>query len=182
MFNDENATEKKGFLGIAGGCFLKVLGFVATVVCLTFVSMCSKTCSRMMVGNQHGQKIESFSYDKTDIDNQLRRVMEHLRKTMPQKLDEVTIARDVDLDDKYFYYIFEIDDTKSELFWGDAQSQKNLHREYFFKVLPNMKVLIECLIETERGLVYRYNLTSSNSIKDFTYSKEELQDMLENIK
>ena len=182
MYNNENQTEKKGFLGKIGGCFIKVVGFVVTVACLTCLSLCSKTCARMMVGNQHGQKIERISSDETDIDNQLRRVMEHIRKTLPQKLDDVTIARDVDLDDKYFYYIYEIDDSKSELFLGDAQSQKNFHREKFLTIMPNIKVLVEQLIKTERGLVYRYNLTSSNSIKDFTYSKEELQGMLEDCK
>ena len=41
-----------------------------------------------------------------------------------------------------------------------------------------MKPFVKRLIETNRGLVYRYNAASSDAVKDFVYSKEDLQNMM----
>ena len=177
IYNNENQPEKKGFGRKIGGCFIKVLGFVATVVCLTCISLCSKTCTRMMINmNQASQKAEYNS--KSTIDKVLKNEMEHVRKNLPYKIDYITVAKDVELDDKYFYYILEIDDTKTDLFSVDIQSQKDFHRKNVLKEFSTMKPFVKRLIETNRGLVYRYNAASSDAVKHFVYSKEDLQNMM----
>ena len=49
------------------------------------------------------------------------------------------------------------------------------------QILPNMKALVKSLIETGRGLVYRYRGTSSGVTRDITYSKNELTNLLSKI-
>lgn len=165
-------------------CYLvKVLNFTVIVV----FGIVLNACSESNPSKQNLQPIQNTEYHqkasgKAEIDARIKRNMERLRKNLPteksERFGEVTIPVDVDMDDKYFYYIDEIDDTKSDFFSYDAQTRKEIHREYLITMLPGMKALVLQLLYTDRGIVFRFVASSSGMVKDIVYSKEELQGML----
>lgn len=165
-------------------CYLvKVLNFTVILVSVIILNACSESNT----SKQNLQPIKNTEYyqkasGRAEIDVRIRRNMERLRKNLPtekaERFGEETIPIDVDMDDNYFYYIDEIDDTKSEFFSYDAQTRKEIHREYLITVIPSMKSLVLQLLYTDRGIVFRFVASSSGMVKDIVYSKEELQGIL----
>lgn len=174
--NEQNTNPGCGF----GGCLGKILGFVLLVICM----MMAKTCGKTMMRSSYKQSANTenvYSSDKDEINTQLNRVMKQLRENLPQRLDPVTIQKDVQMDDSYFYYICDLDDSQMEFANADISVLKNTQTTGLKQILPNMKVLVRILIETNRGLVYRYHGTSSGVTRDIVFSKNELVNMLSNI-
>ncbi len=55
---------------------------------------------------------------------------------------------------------------------------KNTQKKRLKQTILYMKALVKCLVETDRGLVYRYHGTSSGVTRDIAFSKKELTNML----
>lgn len=87
--------------------------------------------------------------------------------------------KDVSMDDKYFYYISDMNDAEYPLSSADITSVKQSYTQLLQTNIPQMKLLIECLIKTNRGLVYRYDGTSSGVSKDVVYSTNELSKLIQ---
>lgn len=172
---EENNNEEKGCLGQLGGCLGKIIGFIILLLVLTFVKICSKSMMRNSM--KYGQT-ETILDNKADIDSQLYSTMVEMRASLPQPLDEKTIMKDVEMDEDYFYYVTDVDDSDYDLSSAEPKAMKTAHREYLKTIVPKMKLLIECLIKTDRGLVYRFCGTSSGISTEITYSTSELQQLL----
>lgn len=83
------------------------------------------------------------------------------------------------MDDKYFYYISDMNDAEYSLSSADMSAVKQSHTQLLQTNIPQMKLLIECLIKTNRGLVYRYDGTSSGVSKEVIYSSNELSKLIQ---
>ena len=167
------------------GYLAKVLHPAVVVFFCVILDACSKSYSSKP-SQQHSLNTEyrQKALGKADIDASLKRSMSKLRRNLPaekiERFGEVTMPIDVNMDDDYFYYIDEIDDAKSRFFSYDAQTRKEIHREYLITMIPSMKALLLQLIDTDRGIVFRFVASSSGAVKDIVYTKEELQGMLAN--
>lgn len=177
---EENKTKESGC--VLGGCLGKVLGFVLMVI----VMMCAKTCGRTMMRSTYKNNTSSVNVNMSDSEKdrltaQLYKVMDELRANLPHQIDPITIQKDVQMDKKNFYYICDLDDSQMDFANADISILKNTQAEGLKQILPNMKVLVKSLIETDRGLVYRYHGTSSGVTRDIAFSKNELTNMLSKI-
>lgn len=178
--SEENKVNESGCA--LGGCLGKILGFVLMVI----IMMCAKTCSKTMMRSAYKNNTSSVNVnmsdnEKEELSSQLYRVMGEIRANLPQQLDPVTTQKDVQMDENYFYYICDLNDSQMEFANADISILKNTQTEGLKQILPNMKVLVKSLIETDRGLVYRYHGTSSGITRDITYSKNELTNLLSKI-
>lgn len=172
---EENNNQGKGCLAIFGGCLGKIIGFI-----LLFLVMAgAKSCSRSMMRNrlQYGET-QSIDGSKEEIDRLLFKTMDDIRAELPIQTDEMITQKDVGMDDRYFYYICDMNDADYPLSSADMAAVKQLHTQVLKTNIPQMKILIECLVNTNRGLVYRYDGTSSGVSKDVTYSSDELSQLL----
>ena len=177
---EENKVNESGCT--LGGCLGKILGFALMVI----IMMCAKTCGKTMMRNAYKNNTSSVNVNKSEnekeeLTSQLYRVMGDIRANLPQQLDPITTQKDVQMDDSYFYYICDLDDSQMEFANADMSILKETQSAGLKQILPNMKVLVRILIETDRGLVYRYHGTSSGVTRDITYSKNELTNLLSKI-
>lgn len=172
---EENNNQAKGCLGIAGGCLIKILGFILLMILMAGV----KTCSRGMMRNrlQYGET-QSIEGSKENIDRQLYKTMDELRAELPKKMDEMITQKDVNMDERYFYYISDMNDADYPLSSADMISVKQSHTQVLHTNMPHMKLLIEYLVKTGRGLVYHYDGTSSGASRDVIYSTKELSQLI----
>lgn len=173
---EENNNQGKGCLAIFGGCLGKIIGFIILVIVLSFVRTCSKSMMRNSL--KYGET-KVLDGSKEDIDRQLYKTMDELRANLPKKMDEMITQKDVSMDDKYFYYISDMNDAEYPLSSADMATVKQSHTQLLQSNIPQMKLLIECLIKTNRGLVYRYDGTSSGASKDVVYSTNELSKLIQ---
>lgn len=172
---NENKEQGNGCLGAAGGCLGKIVGFIILVVVLSFVRTCSKSMMRNSL--KYGET-KVLDGSKEDIDRQLYKTMDELRAELLIKMDEMITQKDVSMDDKYFYYISDMNDAEYPLSSADMATVKQSHTQLLQSNIPQMKLLIECLIKTNRGLVYRYDGTSSGVSRDVIYSSYELSQLI----
>ena len=164
------------------GCLGKTLGFALLVILMMFVKTCAKTMTRNAIYNNTTSINANMSEnEKEELTAQLYSVMDELRDNLPEQLDSLTIQKDVQMDEEYFYYICDLDDSHMEFANADISVLKNTQKQGLIQILPNMKLLVKSLIETDRGLVYRYHCTSSGVTRDIAFSKNELVDMLSKI-
>lgn len=170
-----NTDNNKGCLATAGGCLLKIIGFMLFIVVLGYVRTCSKSSMRNML--QSEQRMNAAE-SKEDIDRKIYSTMDELRAQLPQQIDVFTKMKDVAIDDHYFFYILDYEDSDDHLSNADAATMKEAHQQLLKENIPQMRVLVETLIKTNRGLVYRYCGTSSGVCVDIKYSKEELSILL----
>lgn len=175
---EENNEKGNGCLSATGGCLVKIIGFILMILAIAFV----KTCSKSMVRNrmQYSQT-EVVDKSKKDIDALLNRTIMDMRAELPKRMDEMTVQKDVQMDKNYFYYIVDIDDAGTAFSSMSEAQLKQGHRENFKSVVPGMRVMIEYLVTTNRGLVYRFDGTSSGISKNVRYSKEELSQILQTL-
>ena len=176
---EENKVKESGC--ILGGCLGKVLGFILMFILMMFAKTCSRTMMRSTYNNTSSVNVNMSDNDKEALSDQLYKVMRELRANLPQQMDPVTIQKDVQMDKYYFYYICDLDDSQMEFANAEMSILKNTQKQGLKQILPNMKVLVKDLIETDRGLVYRYHGTSSGVTRDIIFSKNELNNMLSEI-
>lgn len=173
---EENNNQGKGCLAIFGGCLGKIIGFIILVIVISFVNTCSKS---MMHNRLKYGDTKVLDGSKEDIERQLYKTMDELRAELPIKMDEMVIQKDVSMDDKYFYYISDMNDAEYPLSSADMSAVKQSHTQLLQTNISQMKLLIECLIKTNRGLVYRYDGTSSGVSKEVIYSSNELSKLIQ---
>lgn len=175
---EENNEKGNGCLGVFGGCLGKIVGIIFMLLAMAFVKTCSKS---MMRSSMHHSQTEIVDKSKEEIDNLLNRTMLDMRAELPKRMDEATVQKDVQMDDDYFYYIVDIDDAGTAFSTMSEAQLKQNHRSNFKSIVPGMRVMIEYLVKTDRGLVYRFDGTSSGVSKDVRYSKEELSQLLQTL-
>lgn len=173
---EENKEQGNGCLGAVGGCLIKIIGLIFFLILMTGV----KTCSRGMMRNslKYGET-QNIENSKDEIDRQLYETMNELRAELPKKIDEMITQKDVNMDDEYFYYISDMNDSDYPLSIADMSAIKQSHTQLLQTNIPQMKILIEYLIKTNRGLVYRYDGTSSGVSRDVIYSSKELSKLIQ---
>ena len=175
---EENNEKGNGCLGATGGCLVKIIGLILMILAMAFVKTCSKS---MMRSRMQYSQTEVVDKSKEEIDNLLNRTMLDMRAELPKRMDETTVQKDVQMDDDYFYYIVDIDDAGTAFSSMSEAQLKQGHRENFKSIVPGMRVMIEYLVKTDRGLVYRFDGTSSGVSKDVRYSKDELSQFLQSL-
>lgn len=156
-------AEKSG--SFIKSCLGKILSFILVIFVITF----ARTCSRQ-------------SMEKNDASSQLEQHLEETKRNLPIKIDEITTLKDVKIDGSYFYYIYDLNDSKSSLSSINDSEFRNILKQDIQSNISSMGPFIKALTKTDRGIIYRYHGTSSGITKDAVISENELFDMWINAK
>ena len=165
-----NSTKEKSWGMKVLGCFGK--GFLIYLCLMTFVYL--KKCSRESVRESYEPQNSYVSTESAD--SKLRRFAAEKNASLPQDMDENITTQAVLLESDALVYVYKVDDDFFAEFKDHAQSREiqlgNLRTVY-----SEMKPMIDLLIETHRGIYYRYICRKSGETTEFKIYYRDLVDL-----
>lgn len=160
------------------GCFGKIFGIIGMFLIMAFAKTCGKMMMRNSLNNGTTSSISVESASKEEITAHLYLLIDDMKKQFPQRVDNITTIEDMQMDESFCYYVYSLDDSEIQLPDVDIAQLKQLLYEELKQNFSQAKDLVECLIKTDRGLIYRYNGTVSGVTRDIVISNDELQDVM----
>lgn len=162
--------HEKGWGMKALGCIGK--GFLIYLCLVAFVQI--KKCSKDSVKESY--ETPSTYATKESAESQLRSFVLEKNISLPQDMDENITTQEVILERDAIVYVYKVNDNffaefKDHAFSRDIQL-KNLRTVY-----DKMKPMIDLLIETHRGIYYRYICRESGETTEFKIYYSDLVDL-----
>lgn len=162
--------HEKGWGMKALGCIGK--GFLIYLCLVAFVQI--KKCSKDSVKESY--ETPSTYATKESAESQLRSFVLEKNISLPQDMDENITTQEVVLERDAIVYVYKVNDNffaefKDHAFSRDIQL-KNLRTVY-----DKMKPMIDLLIETHRGIYYRYICRESGETTEFKIYYSDLVDL-----
>ena len=162
--------HEKGWGMKALGCIGK--GFLIYLCLVAFVQI--KKCSKDSVKESY--ETPSTYATKESAESQLRSFVLEKNISLPQDMDENITTQEVILERDAIVYVYKVNDNffaefKDHAFSRDMQL-KNLRTVY-----DKMKPMIDLLIETHRGIYYRYICRESGETTEFKIYYSDLVDL-----
>ena len=152
--------KKKGkgmkVLGCLGKAFLVYIALMSFV----YISKCSREKAR------ESYELSSSMNSTENAENQLRRFIIEKNINLPQDMDENITTEEVLLEDDALVYVYKVDDDFFSEFKEHAMS-RNIQLSNLKTVYNKMKSMIDLLVETHRGITYRYICRESGEISEF---------------
>ena len=152
--------KKKGkgmkVLGCLGKAFLVYIALMSFV----YISKCSREKAR------ESYELSSSMNSTENAENQLRRFIIEKNINLPQDMDENITTEEVLLEDDALVYVYKVDDDFFSEFKEHAMS-RNIQLSNLKTVYHKMKSMIDLLVETHRGITYRYICRESGEISEF---------------
>lgn len=173
----QGGTEKNGIGNKAIGCVGKILGFIFLIIMIAGV----KTCARKQVRNSfENSYVEPETEDKSAISSnnnseiKLQKTAREINQTLPRQLDSNITHQAISLTPSALVYEYIVDDiffskVKDQVLSIDNQLA-NIRMMY-----SDMKPMIDLLIETNRGISYKYVCKKSKSTNIVTVSCDDLR-------
>ena len=165
-----NTTKEKGWGMTVLGCLGK--GFLIYLCLMMFVYV--KKCSRESVRESY--ETPSTYVSTESADSKLKRFVAEKNASLPQDMDENITTQVVLLESDALVYVYKVDDDFFAEFKDHAQSREiqlgNLRTVY-----SEMKPMIDLLIETHRGIYYRYICRKSGETTEFKIYYSDLVDL-----
>ena len=162
----------------SNGCLGKIIGIICMFLVMAFAKTCGKMMMRSSLNNGTTSSISVESSSKEEITSHLYLLIDDMKKQFPQRVDNITTIEDIQIDESFCYYVYSLKDSEIQLPDVDMAKLKQLLYEELKQNFSQAKDLVECLIKTDRGLIYRYNGTVSGVTRDIVISNDELQDVM----
>ena len=99
-------------------------------------------------------------------ENQLRRFIIEKNISLPQNMDENITTEEVLLERDALVYVYKVDDDFFSEFKEHAMS-RDIQLKNLKTVYHEMQPMIDLLVETHRGIYYRYICRKSGEISEF---------------
>lgn len=162
-----NYKVPKPFVPKKKGRGMKVLGclgkaFLVYVALMSFVYI--SKCSREKTKESY--ELSSTMNSTENAENQLRRFIIEKNINLPQDMDENITTEEVLLERDALVYVYKVDDNFFSEFKEHAMS-RNIQLSNLKTVYHEMKPMIDLLVETHRGIYYRYICRESGEISEF---------------
>ena len=162
-----NYKVPKPFVPKKKGRGMKVLGclgkaFLVYVALMSFVYI--SKCSREKAKESY--ELSSTMNSTENAENQLRRFIIEKNINLPQDMDENITTEEVLLEREALVYVYKVDDNFFSEFKEHAMS-RNIQLSNLKTVYHEMKPMIDLLVETHRGIYYRYICRESGEISEF---------------
>ena len=152
--------KKKGkgmkVLGCLGKAFLVYIALMSFV----YISKCSREKAR------ESYELSSSMNSTENAENQLRRFIIEKNINLPQDMDENITTEEVLLENDALVYVYKVDDDFFSEFKEHAMS-RSIQLSNLKTVYHEMKPMIDLLVETRRGIYYRYICRESGEISEF---------------
>ena len=166
----KNTTKEKSRGMKVLGCLGK--GFLIYLCLMTFVYV--KKCSRESVRESYEKQSTYISTESAD--SKLRRFTAEKNASLPQDMNENITAQALLLESDALVYVYIIDDDFFAEFKDHAQS-RDIQLGNLRTVYKEMKPMIDLLIETHRGIYYRYICRKSGETTEFKIYYSDLVDL-----
>ena len=153
-------------LGCLGKAFLVYIALMSFV----YISKCSREKAR------ESYELSNTMNSSESAENQLRRFVIEKNINLPQDMDENITTEEVLLEDDALVYVYKVDDDFFSEFKEHAMS-RNIQLSNLKSVYHEMKPMIDLLIETHRGIYYRYICRESGEISEFKIYYSDLSNL-----
>lgn len=173
-------TERKGIGSKTLGCVGKILGFIFLIIVIAGI----KTCARKQVRNSfENSYVKPESNDKFvfSSDNnpeiELQKAAREINQTLPRKIDSYITHQAISLTSSALIYEYLVDDN----YFSEEKDQALSHEYQLANIrmmYSAMKPMIDLLIETNRGISYKYVSKTSKNINIVSVSCDDLCTLL----
>ena len=168
-----------------GGKILRFFGKFIVILILIIIYVGIKNCHRLEkrrsaseIKEQLGSLSSSNSENTANYSNtseteeRLYKTANDINQSLPQRLDNNLTIVKISITSSSLIYVYECDDDFFELYKDQFLSSNN-HLEQIRAQYSEMKLLIDLLLETHRGISYKYicKRSSETHIVDVPYSK-----------
>lgn len=137
---------------------LRCAGYVFLAFAFLLGITMVRTCTKKRVE-------KSFEYYSESADYKLKRVATEINSTLPQYINKNITIQTVQIESNALVYVYKVDD-KFFSEYKDYITLKNFQLDNLRTVYNEMKPMIDLLIETHRGLHYRYFCKKSNEMTE----------------
>ncbi len=179
--------KKKGWfkqtMGCFGGCLWKILGFILLIIAIS----AAKTCARKQMKNTLSESSINTEYVSSSLsssaiptknktnsnaERKLQNMAWDINQSLPRKMNDNMTALAITLTSSALVYEYEIDDDCFEMYKDQVLSQ-SAQLEQVKEMYSDMKPMINLLLETHRGISYKYVCKKSRetNIVEVPYSK-----------
>lgn len=142
------------------GCLGKAFLVYVALMSIVYISKCSREKAR------ESYELSNTMNSSESAENQLRRFVIEKNINLPQDMDENITTEEVLLENNALVYVYKVDDDFFSEFKEHAMS-RNIQLSNLKTVYHEMKPMIDLLIETHRGIYYRYICRKSGEISEF---------------
>lgn len=179
--------KKKGWfrksLGCFGGCLGKILGFILLIIVIS----AAKTCARKQMKNTLSESPNNTEYVSSSLsssasptknntnsnaERKLQNMAWDINQSLPRKMNDDMTALAITLTSSALVYEYEIDDDCFEMY-KDQVLSPSAQLEQVKEMYSDMKPMIDLLLETHRGISYKYVCKKSRetNIVEVPYAK-----------
>ena len=150
------------------GCLGKV--FLVYIAITFFVFISSKYFKEKV---RESYELSNTMNSTKSAENQLRRFIIEKNINLPQDMNKNITTEEVLLEEDALVYVYKVDDAFFSEFKEYAMS-RDIQLSNFKTVYHEMKPMIDLLVETHRGIYYRYICRESGKISEFKIYYSEL--------
>lgn len=152
--------KKKGMGMKVLGCLGKAFLVYVALISFVYFSKCSRDKAR------ESYESSNMVSSSERAENQLRQFVIEKNINLPQDMDENITTEEVLLENDALVYVYKVDDGFFSEFKEHAMS-RNIQLSNLKTVYQEMKPMIDLLVETHRGIYYRYICRKSGEISEF---------------
>ena len=152
--------KKKGKGMKALGCIGKAFLLYIVLMSFVYISKCSREKAR------ESYELSNTMNSSQSAENQLRRFIIEKNINLPQNMDENITTEEVLLERDALVYVYKVDDDFFSEFKEHAMS-RDIQLKNLKTVYHEMQPMIDLLVETHRGIYYRYICRKSGEISEF---------------
>ena len=171
-----NEKQKKGWGGKTLGCVGKIFGFFLLMLVIAGVKNCSRKQMRNALSdssyNTEYISSPSSSSSSSSAERKLQKTAKEINQSLPRRIDDNITHKAISLTSSALVYEYVIDDDFFELYKDQALSS-NGQLDNIRALYSDMKPMIDLLLETHRGISYKYTCKRSGEINivEVPYSK-----------
>lgn len=172
----DNEEQKKGWGGKALGCVGKIFGFFLLMLVIAGVKNCSRKQMRDALSdssyNTEYVSSPSSSSSSSNAERKLQQTAREINQSLPRRIDDNITHKAISLTSSALVYEYVIDDDFFELYKDQALSS-NVQLDNIRALYSDMKPMIDLLLETHRGISYKYicRRSGETNIVEVPYSK-----------
>lgn len=158
----QNEDDKKGFGGKVLGCFLKIIGVFFILLLFAGIKNCSRQQARKALvesytESNYSQNNNSTSYSQSNSSAELKlqKTAREINQSLPRRIDDNITQSAISLTESALVYVYLIDDDYFEMMRDQALSSAN-QLANIRAMYSDMKPMIDLLVQTHRGISYKY--------------------------
>lgn len=160
------------------GSGLKIVVF--SIILVFVVLLLAKSCFiSILDGDYKNPTRHVTEIDRTSIaEDMLRRQADDYKKSFPQQISKEMSLVDLQLTKTDLCYFYEVYDSSFDFDAVPLDGLKDSFVNVLKSQLPFVSSMLENLVQTNRGIIYRFTGVSSGVVKDVRFSCDEITEYI----